>query len=222
MIKSLIQRRQELPVTNIFKINSNIKIKTESIQGHNIYYIDNFYEHPDKVDNFIFDEHTPLWKSAEEPSFNGSHFFDRRLIKKDKRLKEVYLFLSNLCKQKIYDDDYYIITNMIRFNKNIFNDYKNSVWWPHTDAGYNGIIYFNDKCGTNLYSSNTSDDKKHFNEHFMPWRPKNKYKVLKKIKPKYNRLVLFDGLEFPHGMDISNNFYFNKKYRKNQVFFFKG
>ena len=40
-------------------------------------------------------------KSTEESSFNGSHFFDRRLIKKDKRLKEVYLFLSNLCKQKI-------------------------------------------------------------------------------------------------------------------------
>ena len=80
----------------MFKINSNIKIKIESIQGHNIYYIDNFYKYPDKVDNFIFDEHTPLWKSTEEPSFNGSHFFDRRLIKQDKRLKEVYLFLSNL------------------------------------------------------------------------------------------------------------------------------
>ena len=59
----------------------------------------------------------------------------------------VYLFLSNLCKQKIYDDDYYIITNMIRFNKNIFNDYKNNA--THR-CGYNGIIYFNDKCGTNL------------------------------------------------------------------------
>ena len=35
-------------------------------------------------------------------------------------------------------------------------------------------------------------------------------------------IVLFDGLKFPHGMDISNDFYFNKKYRKNQVFFFKG
>ena len=46
---------------------------------------------------------------------------------------------------------------------------------------------------TNLYSSNTSDDKKHFNEHF-DIRPKNKYKVLKKIKPKYNRLVLFEDL----------------------------
>jgi len=156
-----------------------------------------------------------------KPSFNGTHFFERRLIKHDKRLKEVYLFLSDLCKQKIYDD-YYIITNMTRFNKNIFNDYKNSIWWPHIDAGYNGIVYFNDTCGTNLYSFNTTDDVEHFNEHFMPWRPKDRYKILKNIKPKYNRLVLFDGLKFPHGMDISNDFYFNKKYRKNQVFFFKG
>ena len=72
------------------------------------------------------------------------------------------------------------------------------------------------------YSFNTTDDVEHFNEHFMPWRPKDRYKILKNIKPKYNRLVLFDGLKFPHGMDISNDFYFNKKYRKNQVFFFKG
>ena len=25
-----------------------------------------------------------------------------------------------------------------------FNDYKNYYWWPHTDGGYNGIVYFND------------------------------------------------------------------------------
>ncbi len=165
----------------MFEINPNIKVKTENIQGHNIYYIDDFYKNPDKVDNLIFDENTPLWKSTEKPSFNGTHFFERRLIKHDKRLKEVYLFLSDLCKQKIYDD-YYIITNMTRFNKNIFNDYKNSIWWPHIDAQYNGIVYFNDTCGTNLYSFNTTDDVEHFNEHFMPWRPKDRYKILKNLK----------------------------------------
>ena len=46
-------------------------------------------------------------------------------------------------------------------------------------------------------------------------------KVLKKIKPKYNRLVLFDGDKFLHGMNIVNNRYFSDEYRCNQVFFFK-
>jgi len=49
----------------MFEINPNIKVKTENIQGHNIYYIDDFYKNPDKVDNLIFDENTPLWKSTE-------------------------------------------------------------------------------------------------------------------------------------------------------------
>ena len=168
---------------NIFKINSDIKIKTESIQGHNIYYIDNFYEHPDKVDNFIFDEHTPLWKSAEEPSFNGSHFFDRRLIKKDKRLKEVYLFLSNLCKQKIYDDDYYIITNMTRFNKNIFNDLD----------GYiqeDGITKFN-KVLINNVKKNLSESEKTYNS-----KPQvNVLGYITKIKLNNLKFVYFYGAQ---------------------------
>mgnify|MGYP007000113699 CR=1 len=46
-----------------------------------------------------------------------------------------------------------------------------------------------------------------------------KYQVLKTIEPKSNKLVFFDGLKFPHGMDISNDTYFSK-FRYNQVFFF--
>ena len=58
------------------------------------------------------------------------------------------------------------------------------------------------------------------NEHFKPWRSKKDYKVLKHVEPKYNRLVLFDGCKFLHGMNIINDRYFSDEYRKNQVFFF--
>ena len=33
-------------------------------------------------------------------------------------------------------------------------------------------------------------------------------------------MVFFDGWKFQHGMNISNDRYFDQEYRKNQVFFF--
>ena len=78
-----------------------------------------------------------------------------------------------------------IVTNMQRFFKHDFNDYKNCHWWPHQDSGYNGIVYFNkddNTSGTNLYSV-----KKQYNmtlEHVEPWRPKENFKILKTyLKP---------------------------------------
>ena len=47
-----------------------------------------------------------------------------------------------------------------------------------------------------------------------------KYKLLKTLEPSYNRLVLFDGLKFIHGMDVTNDRYFGNESRNNQVFFF--
>ena len=55
----------------------------------------------------------------------------------------------------------------------------------------------------------------------MCWRPKDRYYLLKTFKSVYNRCVLFDGKKLPHGMNISNNLYFDESYRFNQVFFFK-
>jgi hypothetical protein len=58
-------------------------------------------------------------------------------------------------------------------------------------------------------------------EHVLPWKSKDKYKIIKSFMPKYNRLVLFDGFKFIHGMNICNDNYFDEGYRFNQVFFFK-
>ena len=112
------------------------------------------------------------------------------------------------------------MTNQTRFCKIDFNDYRNNYWYPHQDEGFNGIIYFNKdcECGTNLYE-NISDEESE-NEHFKPWRSREHYRFLKHIEPKYNKLVLFDGFKFLHGMNIINDRYFSKEYRKNQVFFF--
>ena len=203
----------------IFKLNHILQVKRETLQGSAIYYIDNFYLHPNKVEEYLFDPETPLHKIEQKPSYNNIHFEDRRLIKEDERLHSVVDFLSQICNQK--PETHCIVTNMQRFSDNDFNDYKNYVWWPHQDNGYNGIVYFSNECGTNLYSTDTTDELPNAPEHYKPWRLRENYEILKTIEPKYNRLVLFDGFKFPHGVDICSDRYYGEEYRKNQVFFFQ-
>ena len=62
----------------------------------------------------------------------------------------------------------------------------------------------------------------------QPWVPKTKVKLLKTLKPKYNRMVLFDGAYFPHSPAIDNDKYLvnklddidRKDMRCNLCFFF--
>jgi len=203
----------------MFKLNHRLQVKREILQESVIYYIDNFYLHPKEVEEYLFDPETPLHKIEQKPSYNNIHFEDRRLIKEDERLHSVVDFLSQICNQK--PETHCIVTNMQRFSDNDFNDYKNYVWWPHQDNGYNGIVYFSDECGTNLYSTDTTDELPNAPEHYKPWRLRENYEILKTIEPKYNRLVLFDGFKFPHGVDICSDRYYGEEYRKNQVFFFQ-
>ena len=203
----------------MFELNPDLEVKEEILLGSKIFIIDNFYKNPDEVYDFLFNREVPLWKIEEKPSFNTIHFIDKRLIEYDERLLPVIGFLSYLCNQDAESHD--IVTNMQRFFKHDFNDYKNCHWWPHQDSGYNGIVYFNkddNTSGTNLYSV-----KKQYNmtlEHVEPWRPKENFKILKTLEPEYNRLVFFDGLKFLHGANFPDNRYFDEEYRTNQVFFF--
>ena len=209
----------------MFELNDKLVIKKEYLLDSIIYTIDNFYKNPDIINNFLFKNPAPLHKEYQSgPTYNNILFEDRRLEVYDSRLRPVVNFLSNLISRKPISYD--IITNQARFYKNDFNDYKNCVWWPHQDEGYNGIVYFNkndSECGTSLYSEITDEIyfMDNINEHEAPWRPKEKYKMIKTLEPKYNRLVLFDGDEFPHGMNIVNDVYFSNEYRNNQVFFFE-
>ena len=210
----------------MFQLSDNLKVNTEIFQGSKIFTIDNFYENPDEISDYLFKEPAPLHKEYDNPTYNNVLFEDRRLRTYDVRIQPVIIFLSKLSSQKplIYD----ITTNQTRFYDDEFNDYKNCIWWPHVDEGYNGIVYFNKndtECGTNLYSEITDidemNDYDNIPEHFAPWRKKEKYEKIKTLIPKYNRLVLFDGYKFPHGMNIINDRYFSDEYRNNQVFFFE-
>ena len=205
----------------MFELNENLQIKKELFEGTVIYTIDDFYKNPKEVENYLFGKpnEIPLHKIYEKPSFNGVYFEDRRHDSEDNLdLKKVYDFLSSLCGQGYEAPD--IVTNCSRFKKHEFNDYKNYYWWPHTDGGYNGIVYFNDddKHGTCFYEELV--EKPDVPEHYQPWGSKKDFIVIKTLEPKYNRFVFFDGYEFPHGMNICTDRYFGEEYRKNQVFFF--
>ena len=212
---------------NIFDIREDNKVKVEYIDDSPIFTIDNFYKYPEQVHEYIFDlpyseGRVGLWKINQTPSNNGIYFEDRRLSEFDERLFHIYFFFLKLIGDYTFRPE--INTNVIFFKDDEeslkFNNYTDNYWWPHTDVGYNGIVYFHDECGTNLYSPNTLDITDNLNEHHQPWRSKEKYTLLKSIEPSYNRLVLFDGKKFPHGMNIINKKYFGKKPRNNQVFFF--
>tara|TARA_B100001029_G_C14868255_1_gene343032 strand:+ start:28 stop:693 length:666 start_codon:yes stop_codon:yes gene_type:complete len=206
----------------MFELNENLKIEKELFEGTVIYTIDDFYKNPKEVENYLFGQPNKisLHKMDEKPSFNNVYFEDRRHDDSidNLDLKKVYDFLSRLCGQGYETPD--VVTNCTRFKRHQFNDYKNYYWWPHTDGGYNGIVYFNDDSehGTCFYEELV--EKPDVPEHYQPWGAKKDFIVIKTLEPKYNRFVFFDGYEFPHGMNICTDRYFGEEYRKNQVFFF--
>ena len=213
-----------LNINDIFKINKDFQLNVEIFNGSPIYTIDNFYQNPDSILNFFLNTNTVIHKKDQKPSYNQIYFDDRRHIIESNYIESVYNFLGNLCKQTPISSSH-IRTNVTRFKDHDFNDYANNYWWPHKDIGYNAIIYFNkndDDCGTNLYlNMNPREEPPKCPEHFCPWRKKSNFKLIKSLNPKFNRMIMFDGLKFYHGMNICNNYYFKKEYRLNQVFFFK-
>ena len=211
----------------MFELSEHLNIKKEVFLDSIIYTIDNFYKNPDIINNYLFKNPAPLHKQHESPTHNNIYFEDRRLQVFDGEIEPVVIFLSKLISKK--PSTFEIITNQTRFYKHSFNDYQNCIWCPHYDYGYNGIVYFNkndSKCGTTLYSPTEDEDEIDYYysdipEHSAPWRKKEKYEIIKTLEPKYNRLVLFDGYKFSHGMNIINDRYFSNEYRNNQVFFFE-
>ena len=127
----------------MFELNKHLEVKEDSLLGSKIYTVDNFYKDPEEVSDYLFNRKVPLWKNKERPSYNGLYFNDRRFIQTDSRLHDAYKFLSDLCGMSPQNKYPQIVTNIIRFSNNDFNDYENCFWWPHLDNGYNGIVYFN-------------------------------------------------------------------------------
>ena len=209
----------------MFEIRKDIEVKEEIFNGSKIFTIDNFYEDPDAILDYALNPLPPLWKMEDQPSYNNVYFEDRHSEIFCKEVEPVFYSLQSLCKQD-FNNFGEFEANVSRFKKDSFNDYKNCYWIPHNDIGYGAIVYLNKddtKSGTNFYECLDPENEppEDITEHQDPWRSKEKYKVIKHIEPKYNRMVLYDGMRFLHGMNICNDDYFGEEYRVNQVYFFE-
>lgn len=210
---------------SLFDMTPNPVAECEVFEDSTIYWIDNFYAHPEEIIQHI-DEALPAARkhNFENVPKNMIHFEDLPHLQIHDGMVPVIEFLSKHTNLKPVRalNEYYVNFNM--FKKGPFNDYKNHYWYPHQDVGYNCVVYLNvddNECGTNLYLN--LDPKNEPPKHPLytqPWRPKSRFKLLKTIKSQFNRLVIFDGSKFVHGMNICNDRYFGEEYRRNQVVFF--
>jgi|TARA_B100000085_G_C18395337_1_gene452178 hypothetical protein len=214
-----------------FDVNKSTTIETEEIDGSKIWIFDNFYQYPDEVRDFILSTQPHVHKANDTKTWNTTHFLDLR-HNININVSNVFEFLKTFS-QQVYLNPC-VLTNYSKFlTDTSFNSYKTHYWWPHIDPGYTGIVYFNDDedNGTNLYelknpeqyphySSGDNDAPDNIPEHWEPWREKHKYKLIKTLKPKYNRCVLFDAKKFLHGQHVAGERYFHDEFRLNQVFFF--
>ena len=210
----------------MFELNDNITVQEFLVENSPVYIIDNFYKNPEEIVNFLLETEPEFHKIDDYPSFNSIYFEDRRHGIQSNEVIKVYEFLSNLCGQNCESSVNQILSNFFKFKKNSFNDYNSNYWHPHTDYGYNAIIYLNKNdfySGTNLYKNlNHADEPpQDIPEHYAPWRSKEKYNLIYSIKPRYNRMTLFDGFKYYHGMNICNDDYSGETYRMNQVLFFR-
>lgn len=212
---------------SIFQLGTNWKITTEEFMGSNIITIDNFYKTPHLVREFTLTPLPPLWKSSPE-SRNGCYYQDRRLqaVVEDSIHDDNPKFLSQMCGQKLTEGGDKFISNVTKYYKHSYNNIDNCYWWPHLDQGYNAIISLNTEFGDSEYpgtalyhpdDATTSPPP----EGLSPWISKTEYRLVKHIKAKYNRCVMFDGLKFPHAMHINDYTFFDDFYRVNHVYFFK-
>lgn len=203
----------------MFELNPNPTITTELLEDTTIWYIDNFYQNPDEILDYFLSIN-PVYFKAGETSNNGNLFHDMRHLLHD-NIIHVYEYLANICGGLVNRRE--VTTNCFRFVDCEFNDYQNNYWYPHYDDGYTGIVFFNqdEDSGTNIYKSlDPSEDEMrvHTPEHFAPWRSKDKYELLKSMKPRYNRCILFNAKRYLHGQNIIDDRY-TKHFRLNQVLF---
>ena len=201
--------------------------------GDEVLLMDDFYKEPQEILDLIKSSSPFPFKSDDCPSFNLIHFADLRHMIKCDDLAPTYRALGLYCGQRENDMTMgnwprhtALTTNCMRLTKTNkwaeeFNDYHNKHWCPHLDVGWNGIVYFTEGAGTNLYhpSFDTREDPRP--EHYSPWVDKSRLEVVHHLESKFNRLVFFNGKRYPHGMDIIDDTYFNSLESENEDFFWQ-
>jgi hypothetical protein len=195
-------------------------LRTYYLNNSAIYVADDFYSNPEQVID-ILQSNQPTVHHYVPNSKNGVEYDDLRHEIKCSFISQLTMDISHIHGQvPITTTDLY--SNMWKSYKEI--PYKTHYYYPHRDEGYTAIIYLNDYgCeypGTNLYEPNC-DISEHLlhHQHIKPWRSKDNWNLIYTIPAKYNRLVLFNGNLFWHGMSVFDSRW-TDHYRMNQVIFY--
>jgi len=192
-------------------VNLSYRKVTKQLLNTNLIIVDDFLLNPLSVLEYLYsNQPKTLWKHWQMPSNNGKYFIDKRHTITGQQSsgynKHIFNILNNSSQRLLEPNT--ISSNFTRFIDRDFNDYNNCYWYPHIDDGYNALLYLNTNgcSGTNIYDY-VHRDLYNDPEHYKPWRPKDKYKLIYNIESKFNRLVLFDG-RLLHGMAVNNEKFF--------------
>lgn len=200
-----------------FNVKNSEEIK---VNGYSVYIFDSFYKKPHLILQEILNISPSLHKQ-DANTYNNLKFLDLRHQSHTSELEPMINYFENFTEQNCTHKENNLKTNMQKWFKNSFNNYKENYWWPHYDDGYTLLVYLNDRNILNLYD-NTSYYKTQctFQEHQKPWHPKDNYNVVKQLKIPFNRAVLFPANMILHGCGLDDDYFFNN-FRLNQAVFFK-
>jgi hypothetical protein len=196
--------------------------------------IDNFYEDPDAIYEWLQQQDYPRWKYfGEDTTRNGKDYDDCRLIHSWSYYQKQFTMdyfgcLLDICR-RFFWKGHYTFDQVFEFNCfRALKKFDNTVQhFPHLDDDMRtpdeqsvlNLIVFMDKDGnggTDIYEGNFPDNKEH--ENLMFEFDPEKHKTIRRMKHKFNRAVIFAGNRM-HGAVIDDYEHYMSNWRYSQVYF---
>ena len=188
--------------TRDFKVNENFTTELLNFRDIKVLVVDNFYENPDTIRNYILNIPATYHK-PERPNYPG------RQIDMCYDLSPIALTYQNLI-LKYFDDDVDVV-DCLKYHPFLVNVIQNEhVGPPHVDRseGYASSIYFNidEECsgGVDFYIKESTMH--------------NYYEKVGTVAMKYNRMVLYSQSVF-HTPSIPEGDFTGDLHRINQQLF---
>ena len=213
----------------LFKMSPNLNAEYDG----EVLTIDNFYENPDELYEWIRNRDYPMWKyTTERNTRNGIDYNDCRITDKIAHPTRIYENemdrVLNLCRKYWHKGDY-DWQRIYEFNcfqtLSVFDN--NIQHYPHTDSELatpdnestlNMIIYMDkeEDGGTAIYDGTWLSNDEHLN---VLYPVLDRFTLKKLVPAKYNRCVIFPGNRI-HGAWIDDyNKYTGDSWRYTQVNF---
>ena len=208
--------------------------KLEPRMEDGVIYIDNLYENPDAIHDWLEKQDLALWKYSEErQSRNGIDYNDCRLIHKIGFPTRLYhqqmQMLTDICR-KYWWKNHYTWDEAYEFNAFQANENfsKEIQHYPHIDSALDSLdrnsvincIVYMDKVangGTAVYEGTwvTNEEEKN-----LLYPVEELFDIKQIIPAEFNRLVMFPGNQLHGGYIEDYSKYMGDSWRYTQVTFF--